>query len=63
MTDAKKIKIVCSTCGGENVMRDAWAEWDVERQEWVLQNVFDAAHCEDCDGETSLDEVEVEAVS
>lgn len=54
-----KLKMTCRECGSENVLRDAWAEWDYESQEWVLQNVFDAAFCEDCEGECSIDETEV----
>ena len=40
-----------------HVSRDAWADWDSARQEWVLGAVFDDAHCHDCEGETRLDEV------
>lgn len=55
MTD-KPIQIYCSHCKGTNVMRDAWAEWNVELQQWELGNVFDAGFCEDCDGEARLEE-------
>ena len=51
-------KHVCSFCGSENVLVDAWAAWDVAKQTWQLSNVFDAGYCEDCDGEASLKEVE-----
>jgi len=61
MTEGAKISMVCRTCGSTNVMRDAWAVWDCETQEWTLGNVFDAAQCDDCDGETSLDEVPYDA--
>ena len=44
----------CVACGGQNVMRDAWATWDAELQLWVLGSTFDQAYCEDCDGETSI---------
>lgn len=58
MTQADKpIDIVCKTCGSRNVSRDAWADWDSAKQEWVLGAVFDYGHCHDCDGEASLDEV------
>ena len=42
----------CTECGGNNVLRDAYAEWDIGKQEWILQNVFDHSVCEsdDCDG-------------
>jgi hypothetical protein len=49
----------CGTCGGRKVTRDAWAEWDVEEQEWVLGAAFDYAYCHDCDGETRLEEIEI----
>jgi len=54
-----KIKIVCAECEGENVVRDAWASWDVETQKWEASSVFDDARCEDCDREVSLNEVEI----
>lgn len=53
---AADVQICCATCGGQNVKRDAWASWDPDIQEWVLEQVFDAGHCDDCDGETSLTE-------
>jgi len=58
-----KVQMICEKCGSTQVLRDAWAEWDVESQEWVLQNVFDHAVCESdvCNGaETAIDEVPVE---
>ena len=54
-----RIDIVCGECGGSNVSRDAWADWSVEEQDWVLGAVFDYGHCQDCDGESSLEEVEL----
>ena len=56
-----RINIVCSKCQSKNVMRDAWAVWDVESQEWILGNVFDQGFCDDCDGESRLDEVDLTA--
>lgn len=46
----------CAYCGSLSVRRDADAEWDEGRQEWVLVAVYDQATCEDCGGETSIDE-------
>ena len=54
-----RIQIRCKRCGSSDVRRDAWVEWDVEKQEWVLGTVFDAGHCEQCEGEASLEEVEI----
>ena len=61
MPNDSKIDIVCGTCGGNNVSRDAWANWDTRKQEWVLSSVFDYGHCHDCDGESRLEEVELDA--
>ena len=53
---------VCETCRGTNVHRDAWADWDPKTQAWELGDAtFDYAICDDCDGETHLDEAEGEA--
>jgi hypothetical protein len=51
-----RIRIVCSWCGSDNVLRDAWASWDVDKQDWVLGAVFDAGFCQACECERSLDE-------
>lgn len=55
------VRMVCSHCGGSDVVRDAWAEWDEEAQEWSLGTIFDHAHCNDCDGKTRLEEKPIEA--
>lgn len=53
------VTYVCNTCGSDDVSRDAWAEWDVEEQRWVLRTEFDYAHCHRCDSETRLIEVKL----
>ncbi len=45
---------VCSSCGSDRVVRDAWAVWNAETQEWELQQVFDAAFCRTCEGECQI---------
>jgi ribosomal protein L37AE/L43A len=61
---AKKVKYVCSRCGSDDVVRDAYAVWSIDEQDWVLDGaVFDAAVCnsDKCEGnECSLKEVDVE---
>ena len=52
-----KIDIICGTCGGNKVSRDAWANWDTRTQQWALGAVFDYGHCHDCNGESRLEEV------
>jgi hypothetical protein len=53
------VTYVCSTCGSDDVSRDAWAEWDVGEQGWVLRTEFDYAQCHRCDCETNLIEVQL----
>jgi hypothetical protein len=50
---------VCNVCGGNDVSRDAWADWDAGAQLWELRTAFDYAHCHTCEGETRLVEVEL----
>jgi hypothetical protein len=53
----------CKTCGSTNVMRDAWAAWDVERQRWELGSIFDAAYCGKCQGATTIVEEKLKEVA
>ncbi len=55
--DRKPVRMVCETCGSDNVMHDAWAVWNVATQEWELGATFDYAHCDRCEGETHIKEV------
>lgn len=54
-------KMTCGHCGRENVMHDAWAEWDTKTQKWVLGTIFDAGFCADCDGPSTLKEIKIES--
>ena len=47
-----KLKICCADCGSESVVREAWAAWDFDRQDWILSNVFDDVFCPDCESHT-----------
>ena len=38
---AKPIAILCETCRGDDVSRDAWGDWNTAAQTWVLRTVFD----------------------
>jgi hypothetical protein len=42
------IEFICERCDGVAVIREAWAEWDVPRQDWVLATVFDRGFCLTC---------------
>jgi len=46
-----KIDIVCSQCGSDSVVKDAFARWDVEEQDWYLSSVYDFTVCDDCGAE------------
>lgn len=49
----------CRTCGSEDVVRDAWAIWNKEKQEYELYATYDHAWCLICDEGVSLEEVEI----
>jgi len=42
-----KYEYVCSNCGSDRVVADAWAEWD--GSEWVVESIFDEQQCNACD--------------
>ena len=50
----KKVKKVCKDCGSEDVWKDAMADWDTEKQKWVLRGTNQAEFCENCEGETHI---------
>ena len=52
----ENVFIVCRDCGSQDVRRDAWAEWDAERQQWFLGALFDQGYCEACGEEATLEE-------
>lgn len=47
----------CSHCHSEDVVRDAWASWSFERQEWELGQTFDHAYCEACETDCTIETV------
>lgn len=51
-TDA--VEQVCKACGSDDVKLDAWAVWDIDKQDWVLGYTFDDSFCESCEGETTI---------
>lgn len=56
-----KVKLVCRSCGSDDIVSDAYARWDVQTQEWDLSSVLDNKICESCGYEKSYcDEVPVE---
>jgi hypothetical protein len=47
---ARKLDVVCSVCGSDEIVADACAHWDVESQSWTLGEVWEkGAMCGGCD--------------
>lgn len=53
----KQLKMACRHCRSENVLLDACASWDFEKQEWVLDNTFDEGYCPDCEERAEIEEI------
>lgn len=56
---AKRIKLVCNTCGGDDITFDASARWNVETQEYEMTGLYDNKDCQDCGGECHTEAVEL----
>jgi len=57
----ERIKMVCCACNSEMVSRDAWAKWDKDCQNWVLDQIFDDSYCHDCQQDRAIIESPVTA--
>jgi hypothetical protein len=57
----KRWKYVCEDCGSDNCRSDAYADWNVETQQWELGQVFpiDGMICNAC-GEQRVEKVYVD---
>lgn len=51
---SKKIRMVCATCGSDDVLADAWASWDINSQQWELSQTFDEKYCNNCEDSCKL---------
>ena len=54
-----KYNFICSDCKSDDVLADAYAEWDIDSQKWVISNTFSNSFCNSCEGETKLIKVKV----
>lgn len=53
----EKVRMVCSQCGSEEVLADAYAQWNVGSQQWEIVETFEkGAYCSKCDSETRIEE-------
>lgn len=41
----------CESCGSIDILRDAWACWDADTQQWLLHSCYDPYRCETSDAE------------
>lgn len=44
-----RVKFVCPVCKSDRILRDAYATWNQDTQEWELHSVYDYSTCQDCD--------------
>lgn len=49
----------CATCGSPEVRRNADVEWNVKEQKWEIVSIFDSASCEECGGQTQINETPI----
>ena len=49
----KRYKYICTRCGSDRIVWDAWACYNPETQQMELENHFDFTFCKECDGECS----------
>lgn len=54
------INYVCSKCKSPEVLFDAYAMWDINKQEMIVQTTFDNTVCEPCGGECKVEKVQLE---
>lgn len=52
-------RMLCAECGSDDVVVDAWAEWDEATQEFVLRSVFDEMFCLACEQACDINEVDI----
>ena len=52
----KKVDYICTNCNSYEIVWYAYAFWDAENQEMVLNQSFDQSECCEC-GSENIDEV------
>ena len=50
---------VCSRCGSDKILIDAWGYWDAAKQQWALCDLLDDAYCGVCQSDTKIEPVEL----
>lgn len=63
-SETKKTKPVCRSCQSDDVVFDATARWDAEKQEYTHADTFDHVWCQHCGWDSNYaDWVSVEEVT
>jgi len=56
----KPVKVVCTTCGSEDVTLEGWIVWNKHAQAHEVTDLCDKGHhCNTCDGMCRIEEVEL----
>ena len=48
-----RVKMVCSNCGSDDVVKKAWVDWNPDTQGWEVEE-FGTGHCRNCDAVDSI---------
>lgn len=52
-------KKVCSNCGSDDLNFDAFVQWDVDKQDYVIESIYDDVYCCNCGGSTTEIDVKI----
>ena len=55
--EKKKHVLICSECKSDNVVCDAWAEWNPQTHRMEVADTFDTHFCKECEGECNVEEI------
>ena len=54
--EGKRVGYKCKYCGSEDILWDAYVRWNKELQKDEINSVFDTCFCNNCAGETTVEE-------
>ena len=52
------VKYKCRSCKSYDILFDAWASWNPEKNTCEIDEVFDAAYCNVCENMVYADRIE-----
>ena len=56
-----KVEYYCRKCGSNHVGRDAFCDWNTEKQTWEIANFTGEAFCHECADSTDLEEKPIQS--